>query len=94
MKVKVLKKVVVPNAFSPNGDGINDVWIIRNLPDYPDASVKIFDRYGQQVFVSKGYSKPWDGTMQGRPLPVGTYYYIIQLKAGEKPLQGSITIIR
>jgi gliding motility-associated-like protein len=94
MKVKVLKKVVVPNAFSPNGDGINDVWIIRNLPDYPDASVKIFDRYGQVVFESKGYSKPWDGTMQGRPLPVGTYYYIIHVKAGEKPLQGSITIIR
>lgn len=94
MKVVLLKAVVAPNAFSPNGDGINDVWIIPNLSNYPDASVKVFDRYGQQVFVSRGYSNPWDGTFKGSPMPVGTYYYIIQMKQGESPLRGSITLIR
>ncbi len=94
MKVLVLRKVVAPNAFSPNGDGINDVWMIPHLSDYPEAMVKIFDRYGQQVFQSKGYSRPWDGTVQGRPVPIGTYYYLIHLKQGEQPLKGSITVIR
>jgi gliding motility-associated-like protein len=94
MKVVVRKKVVVPNAFSPNGDGINDVWIIRNLSDYPEASVYVFDRYGRQVFASQGYSTPWDGTVQGRPVPVGTYYYVIHVTQGGTPLTGSVTILR
>ena len=94
MKVMVLRDVTAPNAFSPNGDGINDVWIIRNLVDYSNASVKIFDRYGKQVFVSQGYSKPWDGTLGGKPVPSGTYYYIIHVKQGETPLTGSVTILR
>jgi gliding motility-associated-like protein len=94
MKVTILRAVTVPNAFSPNGDGINDVWVIQNLADYPNASVKVFDRYGKLVYTSQGYSRPWDGTQNGRPLPVGTYYYIIQVKQGETPLNGSVTIIR
>jgi gliding motility-associated-like protein len=92
--VTVLLPVNVPNAFSPNGDGINDVWNIRNLADYPDATVKIFDRYGKLVYTSRGYSKPWDGTRNGTALPVGTYSYIIQVKQGDTPLNGSVTIIR
>lgn len=94
MKVVVRKKVFIPNAFSPNGDGINDVWVIRNLSDYPQSSVYVFDRYGRQVFASQGYSTPWDGTAQGRPVPAGTYYYIIHIKQGEAPLTGSITVLR
>lgn len=94
MKVMVLRDVTAPNAFSPNGDGINDVWVIRNLVDYANASVKIFDRYGKQVFVSQGYSKPWDGTIGGKPVPSGTYYYIIHVKQGETPLNGSVTLLR
>jgi gliding motility-associated-like protein len=94
MKVTVLRGITAPNAFSPNGDGINDVWFIRNLTDYPDASVKIFDRYGRQVFVSKGYSTPWDGKLNGTPVPAGTYYYIIHVKQGENPITGSVTLLR
>jgi len=94
LTVKVLKPVKIPNAFSPNGDGTNDTWILENLSDYPGATVDVFNRYGQQIFSSVGYSLPWDGTVKGKPLPVATYYYIIDLKNGNKPVSGPITIVR
>ncbi len=92
--VKVLKKIKVPNAFSPNGDGINDVWAIQYLDSYPGCTVDVFNRYGQQVFHSSGYATPWDGRVNGQPLPVGTYYWIINPKNGRTQENGSITIIR
>jgi gliding motility-associated-like protein len=92
--VKILLPVKVPNAFSPNGDGVNDRWEIPNLADYPNCRVQVFNRYGQVVYNSNGYSAPWDGTMKGKPLPLATYYYIIDLNSGFQPLQGSVTIVR
>lgn len=92
--VKVLQKPVVPNAFSPNGDGINDTWNIRYLDSYPGATVEVFDRYGRRVLLSTGYNQPWDGRLNGQPLPIGTYYYIINPKNGRQPLNGSVTIVR
>lgn len=92
--VTVLRSPVVPNAFSPNKDGVNDVWIIKYLDSYPDCVVEVFDRYGRQVYRSVGYSTPWDGTINGKELPIGTYYYIINPKNGRKQVQGSVTIIR
>jgi gliding motility-associated-like protein len=94
MSVKILKLVKVPNIFTPNGDQIHDRWVIPNLEDYPGATVQVFNRYGQLVFSSNGYGVAWDGTQQGKLLPVGTYYYIIQLKNGYKPLSGSVTLMR
>ena len=94
MTVKILKLVTVPNVFSPNGDGIHDVWNIPNLADYPGSTVEVFNRYGQQIFYSIGYNTPWNGTRNGQALPAGTYYYIVQLKNGFKPLSGSVTILR
>ena len=87
-------KILVPNAFSPNGDGINDTWVITNLSVYPGATVDVFNRYGQPVFHSENSSKAWDGTYNGKPLPVGTYYYIIDLKNNEKKTAGSVTIFK
>lgn len=92
--VKVLKAIVVPNAFSPNGDGVNDVWVIRYLNSYPGAEVQVFNRYGQPVYHSIGYNTPWDGTYKGQALPVGTYYWIINPKNGRKQMSGSVTILR
>ncbi len=92
--IKVLKSPEIPNAFSPNGDGINDTWNIKYLESYPGATVDVFNRYGQIVFRSFGYSRPWDGTTQGKLLPIGTYYYIINPKNGKPIYTGSITIIR
>lgn len=94
ISVKILKPVKVPNVFSPNGDNIHDQWIIPNLGDYPGATVEVFNRYGQQVYYSAGYGTPWNGTYRGKEMPVGTYYYVIQLQNGFKPLTGSVTIIR
>lgn len=92
--VKILKPVKIPNAFSPNGDGINDRWEVTNLGDYPGATVEVFNRYGQPVFYSSGYAQPWDGRLKGNHLPVATYYYVITLKNGFKPITGSVTIVR
>jgi gliding motility-associated-like protein len=93
--VRVYEKIVVPNAFSPNGDGINDTWIIEPLDLFEDSKTTIYNRYGQEVYSSNGYSRPWDGTRLGRPVPVGTYYYVIDLKIPREPLiTGSVTIIR
>ncbi len=92
--VKVLFAPIAPNAFTPNGDGVNDKWEIKYLIDYPDCMVQVFSRTGQQVFQSIGYSTPWDGTYHGTPLPIGTYYYIIQPRSGRSTISGSVTIIR
>ena len=92
--VIVLKPPVIPNTFTPNGDNINDVWSITHLSDYPDAVVEVFNRYGQRVFYSSGYGKPWDGKYNGQPVPVGTYYYKIDPKNGQKIYAGSVTVIR
>ncbi|GGH71053.1 gliding motility-associated-like protein [Filimonas zeae] len=92
--VKVLRPVIVPNVFSPNGDGIHDTWDITNLDRYTGCSVTVFNRYGQQVFTSAGYAVRWNGTSNGKVLPAGTYYYVIDFKNGHSKLTGSLTIIR
>ena len=92
--VKLLPEVFVPNAFTPNNDGKNDKWIIPALTYYEDCIVQIFNRYGQKIYDSRGYSKPWDGSLNGTPLPTGNYIWQIQLKKGRKPLSGSVVLIR
>jgi len=86
--------VIIPNTFTPNGDGINDTWDIQKINDYPNCTVQVFSRYGQIVFQSTGYGSPWDGAYKGSPVPVGTYYYIINLNAGVPLLSGFVAVIR
>jgi gliding motility-associated-like protein len=92
--VKVLDDITVPNAFSPNGDGINDLWNLVNIDSYPGAAVEVFNRYGERVFHSQGYARPFDGTFSGKVLPVGTYYYLIRPNNGRKEKSGALTLIR
>lgn len=92
--VKVLKTPNIPNTFSPNGDGIHDKWEIKYLNTYPGCTVEIYNRYGQLVFQSTGYTKAWDGTFKDKALPAGTYYYIINPKNGRKQMSGFVDIIR
>ncbi|MEO6611185.1 MAG: PKD domain-containing protein [Chitinophagaceae bacterium] len=92
--VKVLKAPAIPNIFSPNGDGVHDKWVIQYLESYPGCTVDIFNRYGQLVFHSEGYTTPWDGTVRGTPVPVGTYYYIVNPKNGRKIMSGYVDVIR
>jgi gliding motility-associated-like protein len=94
LTVKVQKGVFIPNAFSPNNDGINDVWKIKNIELYPGATIEIYDRYGVIVYRSTGASQPWDGSIKGKQAPAGTYYYIIDLKDGSSMRNGSVTMLR
>jgi len=94
VQIKMVEEPLAPNAFSPNGDGINDFWVIKYLEYYPDATVQIFNRYGQPVYLSNGYAQPWDGKIKGADLPVGTYYYIINPRNGRNIIKGAVTIIR
>ena len=89
-------KFDLPNAFSPNGDGINDTWVIPGLSKYPNSLVEIFNRWGVLLFKSHGYPTPWDAKYNGQPVPSGTYYYLINLNDGisKKPLSGWLEIIR
>ncbi|MBB3058904.1 gliding motility-associated C-terminal domain-containing protein [Mucilaginibacter gotjawali] len=92
--VRVYKKITIPNAFSPNNDGTNDYWNINALITYPDCSLVVYNRYGQQVYQSTGYSKPWDGTYNGSLLPPGTYYYILDLKNNTPKISGWVVVVR
>jgi gliding motility-associated-like protein len=93
--VVVPPTVVVPNAFTPNGDGINDLWNIKSIEAYPKCIVSVYSRYGTLIYQSKGYPRSWDGTSNGTPVPTGTYYYIINLNEdNSKPLTGYIAVIR
>jgi gliding motility-associated-like protein len=90
----------VPNAITPNGDGINDAFIFDILfgdpNDFPDNEIIIFNRWGDIVYQAKPYINNWEGTNQnGQPLPQATYYYILYLNRGEsKLIKGDVTILR
>jgi len=92
--VFVLTKPVIPNTFTPNGDGINDAWEIRHLDRFPGCIVEVHAPSGTLLFRSIGYAQPWDGTLRGRPLPSGTYYYVVDTKTGDARMTGYVTIIR
>jgi gliding motility-associated-like protein len=87
--------LVIPNTFTPNGDLYNDTWVLENLHLYPNNTVKIFNKWGNEIFSSQGEYDPWDGTHNGKALPAGVYYYIIILSNEEvNKYTGNITIVR
>ncbi|WP_159439829.1 T9SS type B sorting domain-containing protein [Pontibacter lucknowensis] len=93
--VTILGELDIPNGFTPNGDGINDTWVIRNLPEaFPNCRVTIYNRWGSPVFESRGYGKEWDGTNNGKRLPDGTYYAIIEFGDDTPAVKTSVTIMR
>jgi gliding motility-associated-like protein len=82
------------NIMSPNGDGVNDKWVIENLDLYPNNEVIVVDRSGRTIYSKKGYDNSWDATLRGLPLSEGTYYYIINYGDGKTPAKkGFITIL-
>jgi len=91
--IKIITKVIAPNTFTPNGDGINDTWDLQGITAFPQCIVSIFTRYGQPVFHSVGYGQAWDGKFKGRQLSPGTYYYVIKLDDSQT-ISGSVTILR
>jgi len=90
-------EIDVPNAFSPNGDGTNDLWKIAGLSSYSRSRLTIYDRWGQQVYTSTAYPQPWKGESNGNQVPVGTYYYVIELNepgVDLTPITGNVAVIR
>ncbi|MDF2447761.1 MAG: hypothetical protein K0R26_265 [Bacteroidota bacterium] len=94
--VYIYPEIIIPNGFSPNGDGKNDVWQIDFITQFPDCEVEVYNRWGEQLFYSKGYSVPFNGQYKGKDLPVGTYYYIINLNHPSHPeaFTSPLTIFR
>jgi gliding motility-associated-like protein len=83
------------SALSPNGDGRNDVFIIDGLQNYPENSVCIFNRWGNQVLNQKNYQNDWSGTWNGTNLPDGTYYYMVRDESTKLVLlMGYLQIVR
>ena len=93
--ISLLNPECVPNVFSPNDDGVNDLWNIEDAFLFLDSEIKVYGRYGNLVFKSVGYFDPWDGNnMNGNPLRDGTYFYVIKLRDGIDPIKGTVSIIR
>ena len=69
-------KFKIYNAFSPNNDGVNDYFTIEGIEKFANNSLNVYDRWGNEVFVAKGYKNDWDGKWQNKNLPDGTYFYV------------------
>jgi gliding motility-associated-like protein len=96
--VTVLPYCVKPmEMFSPNGDGINDLWLVTTGNCLKSAKAEVFNRYGARVYVSENYKNDWNGMYEGKPLADGTYYFVLtyQLINGKLVhLKGNVTILR
>jgi gliding motility-associated-like protein len=80
--------------FSPNGDNIDDFWVVDRIQNYPDCTLSIFDRQGLMVFEKTGYNNDWTGTYNGKNLMQGVYFFVIRCGSKENQKTGSITLIR
>jgi gliding motility-associated-like protein len=88
---------LIPNAFSPNGDGLNDVFKIEGITYQRIKQFRIFNRYGQSVFSTFNPAKGWDGHQNDKPCDVGTYHYLIELELPDrssKTFKGDVLLIR
>ncbi len=102
--VNVVKTLFIPSGFTPNGDGINDRWQIDNLDFFSNVLIEIYNRWGEKLFIFTGHGRDyehvpenqWDGIWKGKPVPIGTYYFVIDFhdEYEEKPKTGPLTIMR
>lgn len=96
----VCDSLFVPSGFSPDDNSVNDLFVIKGIRKYPGNNLFIYNRWGNLVYKKKNYNNNWDGTCNvsglniGQQLPNGTYFYILDLNDGKKPVQGYITLKR
>jgi gliding motility-associated-like protein len=83
----------IPNAFTPNDDGINDTWIIENISVFPNAIIQVFNRWGQEIWTAKSNEEPWNGKFNDKSVPTGTYIYVIILHNGLDTYTGTVTVV-
>jgi gliding motility-associated-like protein len=82
------------NVLTPNGDGKNDYWLIKDIGLYPENKVTVYDKAGRVVYAKRGYSNEWDGTLNGSPLAEGTYYFVVDLGPDLRKFKGYVSILR
>ena len=92
--LKISNDVTIPTLFTPNGDGINDVFVVNGLAGKTGATLAIFSQWGEEVYRSTDYKNDWDGTWKTKNLPDATYYYIFQLNATSEVKKGFVNIFR
>lgn len=95
--VWVLQDIKIYTGLTPNGDGVNDNWVIRGLKKYDPENIKVevYSSWGRKVFESTGYDVPWDGTDNGNSLSFGSYYYIVDINEdGFEPIKGVVALIK
>jgi gliding motility-associated-like protein len=91
-------EIFIPEGFSPDGDGDNDVFVIHGAEKYK-VSLVVFNRWGNIVYENKDYKNDWNGSagkgiVLGEKLPDGTYFYVIDLNNGQKPFRSFLIIKR
>ena len=84
--------VNISTAFTPNNDGVNDFWVIKNIENFQNVQVSIFDANGFVYFSSSNYDNSWDGQYRGKNIKSGTYYFYVKIET--ETFTGSITIVR
>lgn len=95
VKIEVIDQLLIPTAFTPNGDQLNDIWEIVALADYPNAVVRVFNRWGQQVYSSTGRNyRPWNGTSNGVAVTPGLYIYQLELGNGTPVRKGTLAVLK
>ncbi|MFZ6050583.1 T9SS type B sorting domain-containing protein [Halocola ammonii] len=94
--IEIVPEIDIPSGFSPNGDGINELWLIGNIEQYPNTVIEVYNRWGDLLHRSAGVYEPWDGKYEGNVVPVGTYYYVIDINEPEfqEEITGPVTILR
>lgn len=89
-----VQATTIPRYFTPNDDGINDIWEWPDVEQYANSSLTIFNRAGQKIYEADSYDNSWDGTSSGRPLQSDAYYYVIRSQGGGGDIKGAVRIIR
>ena len=85
--------LIVTNTFSPNGDGFNDSWAVPGIRFYEGARISVYDRVGTRMFYTESPDVGWDGTFDGKQLPVGSYFWVIEIKETGAMRRGMLNII-
>lgn len=91
--ITVEKGLEIPNAFSPNGDGVNDTWEIGKITDFPGVKLEVFNRWGNRIYHNDSYQNEWNGTYRGSIIPVGTYLYVFTFPSKRK-VTGYVNVVQ
>jgi gliding motility-associated-like protein len=90
----ILPELDIINAFTPDGNGVNDTWDFINLDSFDEINIRVYNNDGLEVYRCQTFDCEWDGKYKGSPLPAGTYFYLIKLNNGRRKYEGDVTILR